>query len=207
MKYTENELNGLKEAVKERMSEKRFSHTLGVERMAKLLGELILPQSVSELRAAAILHDVAKEIPDDVQIALLEKSDFHLTDEDKATTGVIHSFVAPIIIKKDFQKFATENILSAVEKHTVGAEDMSIFDVIILVSDYIEDTRTYTSCIEVRKMLLDNLENENYMGRVKRLMSACSGAISGAESALRRLNMPINSRMEKAKIFLAKNNL
>ena len=176
MKYTENELDVLKESVKRRMSEKRFSHTLAVERTAKVLGELILPESVSELRAAAILHDVAKEIDTAEQIAMLEISGFPLTDEDRITDGVIHSFTAPIIIKRDFPKFATENVLSSIEKHTVGDEEMSIFDMIIFVSDYAEDTRPFPSCMEVRRKLFENLENENYEGRLNRLKGAFCGA-------------------------------
>ena len=207
MKYTENELDVLKEHVKCRMSEKRFSHTLAVERTARILGELILPSSTSELRAAAILHDVTKEIDIFDQINMLESFGFPLTEEDKKTEGIIHSFTAPITIKRDFSRFATENILSAIEKHTVGDEEMSIFDMIIFVSDYAEDTRPFPSCKEVRKKLFENLENENYEGRVERLKNAFCGAVLGAENALNRLGVPINSRMEKAKIFLRKNNL
>ena len=46
----------------EKMSGFRLEHTLGVERMAVRLGELMAPEHVDLLRAAALLHDVTKEL-------------------------------------------------------------------------------------------------------------------------------------------------
>ena len=206
MNYTENKLSDLRKRVSLRMSEKRFSHTLGVERCAALLGKLILPDFVSELQAAAILHDVAKEMPLSEQISLLKAEKFPLTDEDTVTVGVIHSFTAPIVIKRDFSDFATQNILSATEKHTVGSSDMTLFDMIIFVSDYIEDTRVFESCFRVREALLTDIENDSYEKRIVRLKNACIMAIDGAENALLRQGLPINSRMNKTRNFLLKDN-
>ena len=83
MLFTDDALEKLRKKIKERMSEKRFSHTLGVERCAKKLGELILPDRISELCAAALLHDISKEIPIEKQFEILENNKFPLTDEDR----------------------------------------------------------------------------------------------------------------------------
>ena len=63
MKYTEEMLTHLRNRVSTKMSKKRFIHTLGVEDTANELGEIFLSNKVTELRAAALLHDVAKELP------------------------------------------------------------------------------------------------------------------------------------------------
>ena len=133
MIFSEIKLSELREKLKLLLSAKRFSHTIGVEKCAAAIGAVLMPDSIEELRAAALLHDVAKEICIDEQLELLRESKFPLTDEDAATAGVIHSFTAPLIIKRDFPDFANDNILSSVEKHTVGAESMSVFDKIIFI--------------------------------------------------------------------------
>ena len=202
MIYSSDELDDLRKTVSERISKKRFSHVLGVERCARYLGGLLLPDLVDELSAAALLHDISKEFSYEMQLQILSDSDFLTTAEDINTHGVLHSFTAPIIIKKDFPRFATENIISAVTYHTVGRPDMSTFEKIIFISDYCEDTRTYESCINVRKSLVEGLEDLSYEERIVRLDKACLMSIDGALDALTRLEAPINSRM-----YLTKNSL
>ena len=207
MIFTEEILTELKKNIKMRMSEKRFSHTLGVERCAERLGRLVLSERINELRAAALLHDISKEIPIDIQFEILEKNKFPLTDEDRTTVGVIHSFTAPYVIKNEFPDFATPDILSAVFNHTLGCEDMSTFDKIIFVSDYAEDTRKFDSCIAVRNFLFSGIDALAPKERMKRLDEAFMAAINGALDALKRMGQPINSRIYITKKYLEKNNL
>ena len=61
MKFTEAQIDFLRREVRGRLSEKRFSHVLGVERMAVKLGELCLPDMLDKLHVAALLHDISKE--------------------------------------------------------------------------------------------------------------------------------------------------
>ena len=61
MKYTDLQIEKLRKEVGDRLSEKRFVHTLGVEKMAAYIGQRVMPESVSELRAAALLHDISKD--------------------------------------------------------------------------------------------------------------------------------------------------
>ena len=66
--------------VEGRMSAKRFKHTLGVKKCAELLGSKLLPESAAELAAAALLHDISKEIPIEEQIKLISASALALTE-------------------------------------------------------------------------------------------------------------------------------
>ena len=207
MKYGSKILEDLRIAVSARVSEKRFSHILGVERCAVSLGKIFLPDSVDELAAAALLHDVTKEIPTDLQIKMLEEAGFALTEEDKSTEGVLHSFTAPIVIKRDFPQFATDNVLLAVGNHTVGRENMSIFEKIIFISDYAEDTRRYESCKQVRRALFDGIEDLGGDDLIKRLDTAMLMSVDGALSALERMGQRINSRMYLTRKSLSMNKL
>ena len=160
MSYTENQLDILRDAVGKRLSEKRFAHTLGVEEMAARLARRILPEKLSEIRAAALLHDISKELDDAEHIDIMNKQIESVGDSDMLSPAVYHSLTAPYIIEKHFPDFAHKDILSAVRNHTVGSPDMSLLDEIIFISDYIEGGRKYSASVEVRDALLSVIDSE-----------------------------------------------
>lgn len=151
MKYTGSQINTLRLEVGKRLSEKRFEHTLGVEKTAVLIGEKIMPESVDKLRVAALLHDISKEYSEAEYLELIKNNNLPFTDEDEKTPALWHSITAPCVLRLYFPEFADEQVLSAVYNHTVGSPDMSVFDEIILLADYIEEGRSYKSCVDLRR--------------------------------------------------------
>jgi predicted HD superfamily hydrolase involved in NAD metabolism len=162
MIFSELEIERLHKEIEGRLSQRRFVHTLGVERAAVKIGEKCLGGDLTELRCAALLHDVTKEYGHDRQITLMREYG-GFCDDDYMSCAVYHSFTAPIVIEREFQSFNTEAIRSAVLNHTLGDPDMSVFDEIIFISDYVEEGRSYPSSIDVRNKLYDSLECANDM--------------------------------------------
>ncbi len=154
-------LYSLRQKVSERLSARRFDHTLGVEREAARLGELFCPEKEFKLRAAALLHDITKEYPGEKQVKIFLMSSPADSDLIIPSKKVLHSFTAPEIIKSEFPEFADEEILDAVRYHTTGRRGMSLCEAIIFLSDYIEDTRTYDSCVRLRNMFWQKAEAAN----------------------------------------------
>lgn len=150
MKFSDKQIDMLRRTVGERLSEKRFHHTLGVEKMALYIGEKIMPESLSELSSAALLHDISKEYSEAEHFNLIKTHNISLSESDLKTPAIWHSITAPLVILDEFPQFATEQILSAVRNHTAGAPDMSVFDEIIFLADYIEEGRSFSMCCEVR---------------------------------------------------------
>ncbi len=155
----EEMLASLREAVRARQSEKRFRHTCGVEEEAAYLGHFYLPHQIKELRAAAILHDLTKCIPDEDQIPLCERMGIPLTEIDRMTPQTLHGKTAEKIIMTDFPAFASPEILQAVRVHTTGNAQMTTFDKIIFLSDYIEAGRPYPDCKRMREKFHAVCEN------------------------------------------------
>lgn len=158
MQICEYKIDALRDAVRAYMSEKRYVHTLGVEEMAKQLAKYCLPDKIAPIRCAALLHDIAKEMPKEEQLSVLASMP-EITDSDLASSPAHHAFCAPYLIKRDFPEFATTDILSAVFNHTTGHPDMSLFDEIIFLADYIEEGREYAECIRIRESLLNKLRS------------------------------------------------
>lgn len=183
MTFSKEQMQMLKSKVKERLSEKRFLHTLAVKDMAKRLSFFCLPEYTEELTAAALLHDITKEFTKEEEQEAISSFNIELDSEDIKSPGIIHSFTAPFIIKRDFPDFATERILSAVRNHTVGAADMSVFDKIIFLADFIEETRAYEASAQVRSFVLENM-GVNLENNVKILNTACIMEIDSTISHL-----------------------
>ena len=203
MIFEENSLTDLRAAVKTAISEKRYLHTVGVEDMAKHLGSAIIPERVNELRAAALLHDIAKELSHDEQVCLVKSSDILYTEEDIETKPALHSIAAIPVIKRDFPEYATEDILSAVANHTLGNDGMSVFDEIIYISDYAEAGRTYPTCQAVRKYLLENVSPDKaYQDNVNVLHTALLLSIEHTVESLKIRNENINSKTFLTKRYL-----
>jgi predicted HD superfamily hydrolase involved in NAD metabolism len=157
--------------VKQRLSERRFEHTLGVCEMAELLSSYCLPEDGEEIFFAALLHDIAKELTEYELRDVIVKEGIVL--DVSATTPILHSYAAPHIVKRDFPQLATPKILSAVAKHTVGDECMTVFDEIIFLADYIERGRAYRDCIATREFILSKLVKGDVSASVNALHKAC----------------------------------
>lgn len=200
----ETSLDALREKISVILSEKRFAHTLGVERAVRELGAHFLPDSVLELAAAALLHDVAKELTKDEQVAIMRRGGMAFTDEDYASKPLYHAFAAPTVIRERFPEFATENVLSAVLFHTSADADMSLFDEIIFIADFIEEGRKYDACREARKELLSALEDEaNIEKKLRILHFAVLRVIDFTVKYLENEGKTVNSRMILARKSIA----
>lgn len=201
MTFSDTELSALRDAVCSRLSPARFAHTLGVEACVARLAPLFLSEEKrSELRAAAILHDIAKELPAEEQKQWIRAESLPLTAEDLSSPTLLHAFAAPALIRRFFPHFATEDILSAVFYHTTGRPGMTTFEKLLFLSDYIEEGRTYPSCIEVRRALFSDLENG-----VAPLAALDTAVLSVTEQTLRSLSargISPNSRTLATRDFL-----
>ena len=203
MIFDRNMIDKLRQSVKTRLSEKRYAHTLGVEKMAAYLGTALLPDKVDELRVSALLHDIAKEISYEEQISIIADAKIICTDEDISTKPALHSIAAVPVIQSDFAEYATPDVLSAVANHTLGNNYMSLFDEIIFISDYAEPGRTYRSCCEVREYLLKHVNGDRQMAdNVYALHRASLMAIESTVDSLTRRGESINSRTLLTKKYL-----
>lgn len=148
---TEEMLKDLREKAVEGMSDKRRIHTLAVEQMAMRLGAIYAPDKINILRAAALLHDVTKEINLQGQLELCEKYGIAVTDNDKLAPKTFHAKTAAKVIADKYVEYAHEDVVSAVRWHTTGREGMSMCEKIIYLADYIDDSRKFPDCVKLRE--------------------------------------------------------
>lgn len=148
--FSEEMLAQLREKVKNEMGEKRYFHTLEVEKMAARLGEIYAPDRIPMLRAAALLHDVTKERTTEEHIAICEAAGLLVLKTERKSPKMFHAKTASLIIPQKYPEFATPEIISAVRYHTTGKADMTVEEKIIYLADYIDMSRTFEDCVVLR---------------------------------------------------------
>lgn len=154
-KITSEQLDRLRKTVSQRLSKKRFSHTLAVEEMTARLCALFCPEHTQEMRAAALLHDITKECLISEQYQLCKKLGLSLSDEDMLAHKTLHARTAAALIPLEFEEFSDPLIVNAVRWHTTGHEAMTLTEMILYFADYIDDTRTFENCVWLRQQFWD----------------------------------------------------
>lgn len=161
--FTEQRLAALREDVRALMSAHRFEHTLGVEAMAGRLAALYLPERAGMLRAAALLHDMAKEMPGEEQEAILLKNGVVLRPDEQCAPKIWHGMTASLLIPQKYPDLTDPDLLSAVRWHTTGHDGMTLVEAILYLADYIEETRVIPVCASLRRAFFDAKPEEMSM--------------------------------------------
>lgn len=129
-----------------KLSKKRFIHTLGVVNSAMYLAQKY-GANIEDAHLAALLHDCAKEIP------LLEMrdlvADLHC-DQDMLHSGALLHGLAGMVLANTQYGVTNPDILEAIRVHTTGKENMSKLDKIIFLADYIEPNRKFPGVNDIR---------------------------------------------------------
>lgn len=132
----------------------RFWHVLRVEQTAIQLATAN-QVDVEKASIAGLVHDYAKQRPDEDFIAAIQRYhlDPMLLDYGNA---IWHGVVGAELIKHELQIF-DEDILNAVRHHTTGAVYMSPLEQVIYMADYIEPKRDFPGVDEARKVTTADL--------------------------------------------------
>lgn len=154
----ETTLRALAEAVRPYLTEKRYAHTRAVEREAARLGEIYLPERVNALRASALLHDITKKESVEKQLQLCREFGIMTEEADLLSPSVFHAMTGAAVAGRDFASFTDPEILSGVRWHTTGHAGMTVFESVVYLADYIEETRTFDDCVRLRRDFYGRLD-------------------------------------------------
>ncbi len=134
-----SEYDFYEEDLKNYIEEKRFLHSIGVSvtayRLAQRYGE-----DCKQAYFAGLMHDVAKRMPIDKQLALCKKIKLH--PDEVAYPKMLHAPAGAGFLKKHYE-IKDKKLLSAIRYHTMGCADMTLFDKLIYMADYIEPCRNF----------------------------------------------------------------
>ena len=143
------------EIVKNRLSDKRFNHSMCVAKSAK---ELAKKYGADEEKAylAGILHDITKEAPDEEHMELFRKGNIELTKYEIGTKKLWHAISGSVMIKE--LGVDDEEIVRAIRYHTTGRENMNLLEKVLYIADFISDDRDYDGVDRMREKAKISLE-------------------------------------------------
>jgi len=161
----------IKADLKERLTEEKYLHSLGVmeecERLAELYGA-----DKKKCSLAGLVHDCAKSLTGS-QIGWIGFS----LDELKKTNPycgtnprVVHAFTGRILAEKRYG-IRDIDVLTAVETHVTGRPDMSLISSIVFIADYTEKNREGEVFEKIRKVL-------NEEGLYKAIQVSCESTMA-----------------------------
>ena len=148
--------------IKERMSKKRYVHSINVAKAAQQLA-IKYGADVEKAMVAGILHDITKEMPYDEQLQIIESNGIMLDKVQKFSPKTWHAISGSVIIKKELG-IDDEEILNAVRYHTSGRADMSLLEKVIFVADFIGEERNYKGVDVMRSKAKKSLEDAMLYG-------------------------------------------
>ena len=189
---TEEMLDALRVNVAKGLSNRRYEHTLEVEKMVCVLAAIFCPDKMPDLRAAALLHDITKEYDEKVQVSMLSKPGIEFKKEERLAPKTFHARTAALLIPEIYPEFADDDVLSAVRWHTTGRAGMSLADKLLYLADYIDYSRTFEDCVKLRDYFFSKkLEKMSEEERLRHL----------DQTLLMSFDMTINAILSEGRII------
>ncbi len=142
--------------VKRNLSAKRYEHTCNVKNLAVQLAKQH-GADPEKAALAAILHDMAKEMPKEQLLQIFEENAIIAGNAAKRDPPVWHGAAAAILAQTKYG-VEDEEILSAVRCHTTGRVDMTKLDKIIYLADMASSERTYPEAEMLRRHAMKDLD-------------------------------------------------
>ena len=151
----------LREKVLEHLDEHRVAHVAGCEseavRLAMHWGE------DAELAAeAGILHDITKSLSYEQQLQLCEKYGIINNNSELDAPKLLHAKTGAAMARELFG--VSDTVYEAIRWHTTGKPDMSLFEKILYLADYIEPTRDFEGINELRELAFTDLDGAMVLG-------------------------------------------
>ena len=141
-----------------RLSDRRLTHTLGVEKAALTIAARHFPAlREEEVSAAALLHDCTKKLSMEEQLALCEQYGIALDELERKNLKLLHAKTGAAIARDLFG--VSDEIYWAIYWHTTGKADMTKLEKVIYLADYIEPSRDFPGVEKLRRAVHTDLEH------------------------------------------------
>lgn len=142
--------------LKEKLTEKRFIHSLNVAKAAVELAR-IYGEDEAVAYTAGLIHDCCKDTPAGEQLTYMLENGMELTDCEISTAKLYHAMCGSVYVKNEFG-VENEDIINAVRYHTTGRKNMSLLEKIVFIADFIGEERDYNGVEIMREKAKISLE-------------------------------------------------
>lgn len=137
--------------LRERLSEKSRSHSVRVAETAAALAK-IYGVDPDYAALAGLLHDWDREVGDDDLVAAAHECGFEVCPVESDSPYLLHARTGAVALREEFPDLPDE-VMRAIECHTVGAKEMSDLDQVVFIADMIEPLREFEGVDDLRELV------------------------------------------------------
>lgn len=149
------ELKEIKDVLKNKLSEKRFYHSICVMEMCEKLAEHY-NVDIEEARFIGLAHDIAKEMSSDEKLKYAKENNIPVNTVEQSSPTLLHAKIGADICKKQFG--FSDKMCKAISLHTTGGENMDMLSKILFIGDGIGLDRTYEGVNYMRDLAFKDLD-------------------------------------------------
>lgn len=156
----EFDISAIQNRIKDRLSKRRYEHSLGVAKAAQRLApnEGVSPQKAY---LTGLLHDYAKPLKKSELIELVEDSEWEIDKTELRIPNILHAPAGAILVKRDFM-IEDKDILEAIRFHTIGSPNMGLLARLIFAADFIDPNRNFPGAKRLRNLVTNDLDSSIY---------------------------------------------
>ncbi len=151
-----NRNESFKNVLKERLTERRYIHSLNVADSARELAH-IYGADEEKAYTAGLIHDSCKDTPAGLQLSYMLENKTELTDIELNTPKLYHAICGSVFAQKEFG-ITDDDMLNAIRYHTTGRKNMSLLEKIIFIADFISVERDYNGVEIMREKAVRSLD-------------------------------------------------
>ncbi|MEY8387643.1 bis(5'-nucleosyl)-tetraphosphatase (symmetrical) YqeK [Oscillospiraceae bacterium 38-13] len=166
------------------LNPRRVPHVLGTEQEAIHLAER-WGVDVLRARRAALLHDCTKKLSPAEHLALAERLQVPLDEQERRSPKLLHAKTGAAVAESAFGEDGA--VVDAIRWHTTGRGGMTTLEKVIYLADYIEPTRDFPGVDRLRQACYEDLD---------------AGMLLGLEMTIQEMekqNAPIHSKTLEAR--------
>lgn len=165
------EFDDYEDMLKERLSKKRFTHTVNVAEACYDLAERF---GGDEKRCylAGMLHDIMKEELPEKQRQMTIDSGMRPDPAEIDTPALWHAVAGAAYVRQKL-KIDDEEILTGIRFHTIGCAKMTLLEKIVYLGDMISAERSYKDVDKFRKICYDDLDKAMSVALAYNITDVC----------------------------------
>lgn len=144
------------------LKKKRFWHTIGVRYTAQAMA-MHFGLDMVKAGFAGVLHDCAKYLSDEDMLRECRNYHIEINQFEKKQPSLLHAKLGAHYAKEKYN-IDDEEILEAIRWHTTGKPEMTDFEKIIFIADYIEPERKMLpGMTKIREASFSDLNKAMYL--------------------------------------------
>lgn len=135
--------------IKQRLSEKRYKHSIGVMKKIEILAKKY-NVDVEKAKLIGLAHDIAKEMTKEDKLIYVQDNNIKIDEIEQQNIDLLHAKIGADLCKKKYN--FSQDMQDAIKYHTIGNINMDNLAKILFISDKTEDGRTYIDLNKVKEL-------------------------------------------------------